>query len=282
MDNEGVAPDGDELLPHERFRYIRELVLGFYYYWDPPAPYWWLEARKNWKRFVRSVLERNEPGLESEFAVATAVMEGRLQDGGVHERWMEVRDDFVPNSVPKWLTFDPLHQIIKDVKKLGPAIVWVHHVCVGRKLQDLSGWRYYGAKGRDDEGNFIEDVPGDEPIIASIDSNSEGRNLQFKFHKNYIVTPVTMGSQMEQLMGRTHRAGQTADNVEFYVRLGHHEIKMQFMQSVKDAIMQQRVLAQPQRLLLADYVTPDDFPPSLWDEMQRARRETAELTANLK
>ncbi|KKL77897.1 hypothetical protein LCGC14_2030300, partial [marine sediment metagenome] len=54
------TPNGDVLLePVDVWRHMREMALGFFYKWDPPAPRDWLDARREWKVHVRETLKHN-------------------------------------------------------------------------------------------------------------------------------------------------------------------------------------------------------------------------------
>jgi hypothetical protein len=87
------------------------------------------------------------------------------------------------------------------------------------KLAQVSNLRYYGRGGVDENGRPIEQHVKDWSMIASIASNAEGRNLQ-GWSNNLITSCPPNGSQIEQLLGRTHRDGQEADEVNVEVMLG--------------------------------------------------------------
>ena len=252
--DEGEAPNGDALGLADRYRFVRSLVLGFYYEWDPPPPWDWLEARRAWGRIVRDTLEAEIAGLDSPLMVANAVDAGEIAGAGALAAWRAVKDTFEPVSVPRWITTRPLEEIARSIKH--PTLVWVEQVAAGEKLAEITGWTYYRQRGLSSDGRFVDDDPATAPIIMSIASNCEGRNLQ-RWSRNYIVTPPPKGSILEQLIGRTHRTGQLADTVEVAVRLGHPDVRATWRQSIRDAKRQQAMTGQPQKILLADLDTPD-------------------------
>ena len=244
-----TAPDGQEALPQDVYRHARTLVAGFFYQWQPAPPKPWAIARKAWKSYALEVLEEEDPRFDSELQVANGVRRGDLHDGGALAGWQGIRDTFVPNSVPVWLTLDPLEEVIR--RDTGSTLIWVEHVAVGEKLAAMTGLPYFGRLGLTADGVSIETHKKGSAIL-SIAANSEGRNLQH-FHHNLVVTPPASGRTWEQLLGRTHRPGQLADEVGVEVMLGHPTVRAQMAQAVKDARFIQATTGQSQKLLLADF-----------------------------
>jgi hypothetical protein len=145
---------------------------------------------------------------------------------------------------------------MEDVGPTGGGIVWVEHVEFGRELSRRSGVPFYHAKGRDEAaGRFVEDHPPGHMMICSIASNSEGRNLQ-AWNQNYVVCPPPNGAQWEQMMGRTHRDGQEAEEVSFRPYVGCYEHAACFHQAVADSRYQQDLQGQAQKLQYADVEFP--------------------------
>ena len=60
-------------------------------------------------------------------------------------------------------------------------------------------------------------------VVASIDANREGKNLQGHWYRNLVTTPPTTATWWEQLIGRTHRRGQASDEVHVDVLMGCRE-----------------------------------------------------------
>jgi SNF2 domain-containing protein len=224
----------------------RQLALGFFYRWDPPPPKAWLEARREWCQACRAILSNNRRNLDSELQVANAVDAG-LYKGveSILARWRAVRDSFVPNPVPVWLS-DEIFDWCRGWQEKERGIVWIEHRAWGERWEP-----YYGAQGRDRAGRAIEDADPSRGMGASIASNSEGRNLQ-AWNRNLVVSPPAGGSGWEQLLGRTHRDGQEADEVscEFLVTCPEH--LDDFNQARRDATYVQDSTGQAQKLLYAD------------------------------
>jgi hypothetical protein len=153
-----------------------------------------------------------------------------------------------PTTKAVWVTKRIMKLALSWAMRHPNGIIWVEHQCVGRALQEL-GVPFYGQQGLNSLGVPVEKAQGS--IAASIGANSEGRNLQ-RYHDNLILSPPTNGDIWEQLIGRTHRNGQSADTVNVEIFLGCREAYDGFGQALSDATYQSQLLGTPQKLLLAD------------------------------
>ena len=242
------------------FRHARELALGFYYVWNPRPPKWWLVARTEWCAYVRKVLKHSKR-LDTEKQVRDWVRQAAPDDGiEVLEDWLEVRDEFKPNTEPRWIS-DCVVKFCADWARKNNGIVWVEHTCFGERLAELSGLPFYGRKGLDRNKRFIEDHPHGKPMIASIASNSTGRNLQHGWHKSLISSMPPNGLQNEQLLGRVHRDLQKADEVFFDVVVTCPEHVGAFWQAVRDCHFVHDTTGSPQKMLDANInmLEPEDI-----------------------
>jgi hypothetical protein len=67
--------------------------------------------------------------------------------------------------------------------------------------------------GPGDEGaGAVLKLTGKERALLTIRSHGTGKNLQM-FNRNLVANPPSGGAEWEQLLGRTHRQGQVADEV---------------------------------------------------------------------
>lgn len=262
--NAWETPDGWPLMSAvDIHRHANELALGFFYKWDPRPPQEWLEARRNWAAFVREVLKTNRMNLDSPHAVALACIHGKLDDS-VYRIWKDIEPTFKPNQVAVWISDHALKECAKWINKRRSGIVFVSHVEFGKRLSELTGKPYFGRQGLDAKGNHIEQASG--VIIASLSSNSEGRNLQ-KWHEGLIVCPMGQGKAWEQTLGRFHRTGQTADEVTFDVFSLCSEHEKAWENAKGSARLIEDTTGQPQKLNFADLVwdSTDINPDSeLW------------------
>ena len=93
-------------------------------------------------------------------------------------------------------------------------------------------------------------------MIASIAACGQGFNLQM-FSKNLITSCPSGAATVEQVLGRTHRDGQLADEVVVDILLGCREQYDAFDRALEGAKAAEALLGHSQKLLLADIVMPD-------------------------
>jgi len=216
------------------------------------APKEWMDARREWARFVREALGRRMKNVDTELQVAKACDAGRLPSKEL-DVWRSVRDTFKPNSVPVWIDGAMLAWCAKwlDAQD-GPAIIWCEHVAFCERLANDARLPYFGRGGVDKVGREIEEIDGAQHVIASVASNHEGRNLQ-GWSRNLVVSAQPNGRIKEQLIGRTHRSGQQADEVAVDLVVACIEQWEGINQSVADARYIEQTTGQPQKLLYADW-----------------------------
>lgn len=256
------TPDGWPLSQAvDVWRHAKELSLGLHYVWDPRPPAEWLTARREWAAFVREVLSRSRT-LDTELQVANACAKGELDDRAFRE-WEKIRPTFTPNSKPVWHD-DSALKVCETWLKKGPGIVWVKHGFFGDELETRIGVPFFRQGGLNKRGEHLQ-VLSDQvaagmrkpfAIIASQDACSTGFNLQ-PWHRNLITSCPTSSSALEQLLGRTHRDGQTADAVEADILLSCIEHADAWEKARGRARATEDVFGSPQKVLLADSL----FPP---------------------
>jgi hypothetical protein len=261
------TPDGHPL--NDGFaiwRHARELALGFYYKWDVRPPDAWLEARKAWSVHCRKVLKDNRRNLDSEMQVALACKEHPEWYGDAeYNTWVAIRDTFKPRTVA--VPFDD--SVLNYCRHWAGArggLVWCEHIDFSRRLSASTGLPYFAGEGLDANGNSIENFEGTCAIL-SIEANREGRNLQ-RFSRNLVVSPPQQGDRWQQLLARTHRDGQEADEVicDVVISCAEHVDAMRIMLS--DAQYQEDITGDHQKLLLADVIVPDtlQLKGAVWEK----------------
>jgi hypothetical protein len=254
------TPDGwpfSEAL--ELRRYARELALGFHGVWNPRPPQDWLDARKDWASFVREVISHSH-SLDTELAVANAIdageSKGSLAGGAsILGAWRAIRPTFDINPEPVWHD-DHALEVCAAWMKQHAGIVWTEHRFFSHELARRTGAQYFGADGVDQKGNSITLVKPGKAIIASVAANSTGRNLQM-FSENLITSCPSGAATLEQLLGRTHRDGQEADEVSCDILMGCREQSDAFQNAMEGASAAADLLGHSQKLLLADVCVPD-------------------------
>jgi hypothetical protein len=107
--------------------------------------------------------------------------------------------------------------MVKDAVAWGreaPGIIWHEHTALGRAIAKAGQFPYYGG-GAEASANILAEK-GDRTIVCSIAAHGTGKNLQ-AFNRNLITTFPANDGICEQLIGRTHRTGQSRDvTVDYY------------------------------------------------------------------
>jgi len=247
-------PDGHPIeSPAELWRHARELIQGLFYKWDPPPPREWLMIRKIWSATVRQIL-RDFRDLESPLMAVRAVDDGRIKWAKeALEDWRAIKDTYTPNTVATWID-DACLKWVEGWASKNVGIIWCWETKFAERLSERTGLPYYGRKGLCGK-RMIEDERG--TCIASIKANYKGRNLQH-YSRNLIVSIPPGGEMHEQLLGRTHRDYQEADEVSADLLLGCYEQWHVFRQARRDAEYVERTMTQAQKLNFADIEVQDE------------------------
>jgi hypothetical protein len=184
--------------------HVRQLALGFYYrYVERPHEDWFL-ARREWATFVREKMRHNCGDSEKHVALNYPNCEELLT-------WNEWKESFKPRTEAVWISDTVVDHCVKWLHGHQRRIMWVDYIEFGERLSEKSGCPFFHKDACDARGNYVLDAKG--PIIASIHSIHEGLDLQYKWSQNYIVSPMRNSGKLEQIEGRTHRVGQTEDEV---------------------------------------------------------------------
>lgn len=252
------TPNGEAIVDASAlWRHARELACGFYYRWQTPAPEEWLDARRAWAGTARYLLAHNQRNIDSELVLVRAVDAGYYPEAtAVLERWRTVRDTFRPVTVAEWIDPLPLLRAARALDK--GTLIWVEHVAVGELLSRELGVPFFRQQGLDANGRAIESHDGGT-CVASIASCGEGRNLQ-AWSKSFVTSVPPTGTVVEQLLGRTHREGQEADEVEATFGFGCAEALLGFWQAVMDCTTVNAMTGGEQKVLLADVQVPRESP----------------------
>jgi len=234
----------------------RQLACGFYYEWlwpDGVVDTEWLEARNNWNRCVRNFLvRRSRAGLDSPLLIFNACARGDKGMGpemlAAHTAWVAVKDRPEPETVPVWLsryiidyaaTWSTLQEL--------PGIIWYEHKAVEAELR-RTGLPVFGG-GQDAELAQSTAVV----VCASAFAHGTGKNLQ-RYANNLLLTPPANGARIEQLIGRTHRPGQEADEVYVDLCMQTDENIAAFVSALKDAAYIEETQGQKQKILYAQKI----------------------------
>lgn len=233
LESSWVDPIGRWLnLPVDVWRIRRQIAQGFVYYFDPPPPEHWTAARADCAAFIG--------GLRGFDSWGEAVRQHKNHPAV--QRWLDVRGEYAleKNRKVHWLS----KKILSRATKWGGGLIWCNTLATGQALAE-HGIPYLGAG----DGHKIVDFDGD-CVALSEGTFRRGHNLQ-RFSRNLILQPGVSASNWEQLLGRTHRRGQTADVVEVDVFITHSSARKDFQRALERAEMLRQFEGR-QRLLIAD------------------------------
>jgi hypothetical protein len=257
LEEHGELPDGDVAADDIAvWRAHRQLSQGFYLRWHWPnnqPDNAWLDARRRWNQCLRREIETNErEGYDSGFLVACHI-ERELAAGNVRrpreihkawQAWQWQKEKAIPPTVPVWIDKGLINASVKWLtEQTEPSILWYEHQTVGDQLE-AHGVKVYRAG----------DEPRNDgrPCAMSIAAHGIGKNLQ-SWSNQLIMCPPSSGHVWEQLLGRTHRPGQEADEVSVHVYT-HTD---RFLGAVKNAIEDAKYIesstGNAQKILFADH-----------------------------
>ena len=211
-------PDGEEMdSPLAKYRLDSQLSAGFWYRWvwpngEPDTA--WVEARAGWHRTVRFILKENREGLDSPLLVTRAVMAGKLPRAeAAWASWDRQRAKPAPPTETVWVSGfmirDAVAWAIERLNADEPGIIWYQDNAVGLALR-RAGLPVFMA------GDALPETHDRAFVMAcSAKAFGTGQNLQ-SWACNLVISAPSSASDFEQLIGRTHRAGQSADEVEIH------------------------------------------------------------------
>lgn len=194
--------------PLSRWRIDGQFGCGLYTYFDPPPPEDWRLARRALAGFVRKRIDqsrRTTRPLDSK-----AMVMRRYTDHPIVTEWRRVKDtyDTKKHTRVAWITDSTIHSVRDWLAEDGtPGIVWSGSVEFGAACALATRLPYYGPEGRDANGVNLRNADASRSLVASWHANKRGFNLQ-AWTRQLIVMPPQSAKYLEQIFGRSHRAGQ--------------------------------------------------------------------------
>jgi len=195
--------------PLSRWLLDGQLGLGLYSRWNPPPPEEWREARRASARFVRercATTTHAARPLDTEAQVLR-----RYPENAIVKHWLAIKPTFAGKTETVWISrsaLDSCHDWLREMRDAGGiGIVWCGSVEFGRALAKEAGLSYYGQRGLTASGMQLHTAPTDASLVSSWCSNLKGFNLQ-AWPRQLIAMPPQSAKWLEQIFGRSHRAGQ--------------------------------------------------------------------------
>ncbi len=230
----------------------RQLALGMFYRWNPDPPKQWREARKAYNSWARDTLSNNGRGMDSEVQLLNALRQGLYNDQGLYAAWTRLRDEERartghkdPPTEAVWISDEAIEACAAWLGKHKDGLVFYEHVHFALRLAKETGVKMFGQGGLAADGSPIEAHRG--PALLSAPANRTGRNLQ-KWN-----TALLLCSPDEQLLGRLHREGQQADEVQFFVYLPAKEQHAGFWNA---RVLDMSAMGEQAKLAYADITIP--------------------------
>lgn len=278
-----ARPDGEtfaDILSMHRAR--RQLSQGFYYRWvwpngtPTPQEQAWLDARKTWYALLREELKGlGRPGMDSPWFLAAAAerglakFEGRLHPSQAHLPIWQTRDH---KPIPEWVEWrkykdmppPPREAVWLDSYVVEAAVAWAHehptgilwtqHEALGNAIAMVGKLPYFG--GGEEASKGIKDLQAKlkaegrhQAVVASLQAHGTAKNLQLAWNEQLFVEIPANGTVIEQAVGRVHRTGQEADEVNVYAFLHTRPLEEAFCAALLQSDYIQATTGQRQKLV---------------------------------
>ena len=246
-------PDGEEMESAlDLWRLGMQLSQGFWLRWVWPngvVDHEWLNARAEWHRQVRYVVERSITGLDSPFLVWQGVSRGLLTQPEIIRAWAAwdaVRHRPTPPTETVWISDFLIRDALRWLREHPKGLIWHGDRATEAALR-AAGVPTYG-RG--------EVPPFDSPVgmALSVRVHGTGLNLQHAHSENLILSFPSSGKIMEQLLGRTHRQGQEEDEVTLHYYQHTAEARAAILKARADARYIEDTQGSPMKLCYGVFV----------------------------
>lgn len=300
-----LTPNGDEIeYAIHTYKWLNELSTGFYnqYIWPTAAKLAaermigeaeaadLLErarirhaAKQAFNRLLRDFLQNDthRPGLDSPLLVESNIARYGARDVGdeLATSWAEWKAlhfdhcpereksavrvcDFKVNAAANW--------VVSEVPKGKGCVVWYYHQEVGpwicEALQKLGIVPLHCPAGKASDKAICDESNSHRIVVASLPAHYEGKNLQHFEHMCFVEFPRT-AKMAEQSVGRLHRTGQMADEIQVvtFNTLEFDELK--FAATLIDSLYVHQTTGTHMKLIYGNYdPLPKMFPPAVLRE----------------
>lgn len=240
------------------------------------------------KQLRRWLERRGRPGLDTPFLVAANMAKHgaeQVNDPDLFASWRTAKDlefDGMPERISEPVRVSPWkvqhvaqlaaieHQEALEDGEPGGVLVWHYHNEMGRWLVealDALGldplWCPADATRPGSSARILDPANRGRVIVASMMGHGEGKNLQ-SFRRQVIAEFPRKADLLEQVLGRTHRFGQEADEL-VPVTVNSNEFDHQNMSAcLIDSLYIHQSTGSRQKAIYAAYdplpmVYPPDF-----------------------
>jgi hypothetical protein len=205
------SPSGEPVSdPLSLFRIEGQLGCGLYTYFDPPPPQAWSDARKADAAFIRARIQATAHAMRP--LDTDAQVRRAHPDAPAVREWLAIRDtfDMARASRTRWISTATLDAVVAWLDEgEEPSVVWCGSVPFAERLAKTAKVAHYGSQGCDKStGRELHTADVRASMVCSWHANRRGFNLQ-AWRRHLIVLPPQSAKALEQIIGRSHRAGQT-------------------------------------------------------------------------
>lgn len=231
-----------------------QLLMGFVYIWDwggrsPDSE--WVTARREWCSAVNHVLGNGT--YDSEALLRRDIERGEYRGPravNALRMWDAVRDRPPPQTRVVWVDDTWARDVAAWAREQrDPPIIWVQMGAVAQKIAELTGFAMYGG-GVEASQRLDRARSSAHTCIMSISAHGTGKNLQ-SWSNQIVAHPLAHPARWEQMLARTHRHGQQADEVKCVV-YSHSLFGRAIRKARRDAEYIRDTTGQDQRLNYCD------------------------------
>jgi hypothetical protein len=211
-------PDGMPVSdPLSRWRFDGQAGCGLYLRYVPPGPpQEWRDARTAVARFVRDAIDRSQNTARPLYTEAPTLR--RYADHPIVREWRRINAEiaaelgiakYEPETEAVWLSTSTIESALDWLRESeAPGIVWSGCTEFGEAFATAARLPYYGPEGRERaSGRGLYAADTTRSLVSSWHANKKGFNLQ-PWRRQLIVHPPQSAKYLEQIFGRSHRAGQ--------------------------------------------------------------------------
>lgn len=228
---------------------VNQLAHGFYYRPVEEAPDEWNLARLDYARELRRYIKYTgrKNGFDSPARVWYGIVEGDVTDTllvSAWEHWLEIKDDFELDTTTEIVDTGLLRECVAYADKVrngAGCLMWYTHTGTASILEGL-GVRVCWPGD--------EPVYGDDLLAVSVQSHGTGKQLQ-AWSTQVVLTPPANGKAWEQLLGRTHRTGQDADEVWCHVLAHTEQARKALRRAIEESRFSDAMQGQEPKLSVA-------------------------------
>lgn len=206
-------------LPAERWRLLRQLGLGYAKVIDPQPPEEWRLVRRLWASICAGYVGTRYPDVR---ALEQAASDPSHELHTSLATWRAIEPSFRPAHKVLWYDDFVVRWCIEWLQS-ERGLLWTPYPDFGETVALAAGLPFFHRLGVCSRFGSIESYGSPTGAVLSIQANSTGRNLQ-RWCQSLVVASPAKSDVLNQLIGRTHRTGQTAEavNVTFCFSCGQH------------------------------------------------------------